>query len=78
MVYFFMAPSVGVLCFVTEMQKRAPTELGSTERAQTLSLGIFFAACKIGMVYSFVVPYVGVLCLVTETQKWAPPELGST
>ena len=30
MVYFFMAPSVRVLCLVTETQKRALTELGST------------------------------------------------
>ena len=69
MVYFFMAPSVGVLCLVTETQKRAPTELGTTYRAQTLSVGIFFKARKNGMVYFFVAPSVGVLCSVTETQK---------
>ena len=77
-VYFLIVPSVGTLCLVTETQKRAPTELGSTQRAQTLSVGIFFAARKIGMVYSFMAPSVGVLCLVTKTQKWAPTKLGST
>ena len=51
-------------------QKQAQTELGSTQRAQTWSVGIFFAARKISMVYFFMAPSVQVLCLVTETQVW--------
>ena len=37
-----------------------------------MSVGIFFAACKIGMVYSFMVPSIGVLCLVTGNAKICP------
>ena len=63
---------------MAEIENWALTELGSTYRAQTWSVGIFFDARKNGMIYFAVVASIGVVHLVTETRKWAPTELGST
>ena len=59
-------------------QKQAQTELGSTQRAQTWSVGIFFQARINGMVYFLIAPSVRVVNFVTESQKWALMELRST
>ena len=67
-----------VVHFVTETHIRALTELGSTGRAQTWSVGIFFQARKNGMIYFLMALSVRVVYLVTETQKWALTELGFT
>ena len=55
----------------------SPTELGSTWKAQTWSVGKFFHTRKIGMVYFAVVPSKSVIHFVTKTRKWAPTELDS-
>ena len=78
MICFAVAPSIGVVYLVTETGNWTLTDLQSTYRAQTWSLGIFFDARKIGGVYFAVAPSKGVAHLVTETIKWALTELGST
>ncbi len=37
-----MAPSIAVVCLVTETRKRVLTELGAMQDAETWSRGIFF------------------------------------
>ena len=71
-----MAPSVRVVHLVTETQNWALTELGSTKRIQTWSVGIFFQALENGMVYFPIAPSARVFHLVNKMQKWALTELG--
>ena len=72
-----MAPSIGVVCLVTIMQKRVLVEPGAMQEAETWSRGIFFQCVKTGVVYFWIAPSIGVLCLVAEMQKRVLAEPGA-
>ena len=77
-VYFTVAPSIGVVCLVAKMQKWVLAGPGALQEAETWSRGIFFQCVKTGVVYFWMAPSIGVVCLVAETQKRVPLEPGST
>ena len=74
-IYFSMAPSVGVVCLMSKMQKAGPG--GAMQEAETWSRGIFFQCVKTEVVYFTVAPPIGGVCLVTKTQKRVLVEPGA-
>ena len=76
-VYFLIAPSIGVVYLVTETGKWALLEPGRTLKVETWSRGIFFQCVKTGVVDLWMAPSIGVVCLVAKTQKWVLVEPGA-
>ena len=65
--YFWMAPSIVVVCLVAETQNGWKSQ--EPCRRPKLGPGAFFLCVKNGLVYFLMAPSIGVVCLVAQTQK---------